>query len=146
LAVRANNPTAAHGLSARLHAVSIERGHRFSPANHNAGCLRMFHQQLMQYGAADTQAVGSGKTGFGREFALDEPDPVKRKSRVAADSDTQIAQRRDTVGHYPFAAGLLARRLRAVGEHDLEAAPARRDRGGKPGGTTANDENLGRVG
>jgi hypothetical protein len=106
----------------------------------------MFHQELMQYRAADTEAVGSGKTGFGHEFPLDEPDPVKRKSRVAADSYPQIAQRGDTVGHYTFAAGLLGRRLRAVGEHDLEAALARRDRGCKAGGTTADHENVGRVG
>ena len=45
-------------------------------------------------------------------------------------SDTEAGERRYAVGHKALTASFVDRRLRAVGDDNLEAALARRDCGG----------------
>jgi hypothetical protein len=97
----------------------------------------------MQYRAANTQTMSCGKTGFGRRSVFHEANAVKWKTVADVRGDTEAGQRRHAVGHEALAARFVDRRLRAIGDHNLEAAPARSDRRGQPGGTAADHEDVG---
>jgi hypothetical protein len=60
--------------------------------------------------------------------------------------DAEAGERRHAIGHEALAARFVDRRLRAIGDHHLEAALARRDRRGQSGGTAADHEDFGFTG
>src|SRR5580700_5370772 len=97
----------------------------------------------MQHWTANAQTIAFGKAGFGRRSILHEADTMKRKAVTDGRGDSETGERRHAVGHQALAARLVDRRLRAIGDDHLEAAPACRDSRGESSGSAADHENVG---
>ena len=141
--VRADHPSAAHSLSADSDRTGIERVHRRRPSHCDTVRQRALNEQLMQYRAPNTQTMPLRKAGRGRGSVFQETDAVKWEAVADGRDDAEEGERRHCVGHEAFATSFIDRRLRAIGDDNLEAAPSRRDCCRESGRSAADHEDVG---
>src|SRR5260370_4270484 len=71
------------------------------------------------------------------------PNTAKRERLLGGvQHDTQTTQRRERIGHQPFAAGLVDRRTRGISHRYVESLQTRCDSRRQSGRSTAYDENV----
>jgi hypothetical protein len=100
-------------------------------------------QSSMKEYAANAQTVSPRKISMHRAFPTDEPDAPEASRLTVVESDTELAQCVQTIGHESFATCLVDWPAGAVGHDHSESTLTRSNRGGKSGGTSTCYKHIG---
>lgn len=100
-------------------------------------------QQRMEVRTADTDAGSTREAGVDAMEWIFEADAAEGMSVSVAKGDAELGERRAGIRHKTLAAGLVDRVWAGLNDGTFDAALAKCDRSGKPGGTTSDDQDFG---
>jgi len=99
----------------------------------------------MQRSAPNSEAtLGPMKQRIRTVIIAEEANTTESTRLIQRDVNAELFKRRNAIREQTFAARLIDRGLVAVDNYDTESTLACSDRGGEPGGTTADYKNFGR--
>src|SRR5579864_4397216 len=96
----------------------------------------------MQTNPADAGAATDRETSFNGGVIVQESNASERGGLIWADRDSQLLERRQSIGHESFAAGLLDGRLGGVRYRDIKSFEPGRDGGCQAGRSAPYYKNI----
>jgi hypothetical protein len=98
--------------------IVADAGNRRRPQHLDAGVARLFNQFLVKRGTAETHSVAMRELGGNGVPLAQEPNPPEAEARLFRQPDTDSGGRGEGIGHQPFAASFIDRRVAAIGHYD----------------------------